>query len=534
MPIERSDSIMVSTAPKLTRDSEVVEVTTADLMALTAGGTPRVVDQLPRVLTAAGVRVARLGADASKINPMCARSAAGIPVIEMLAAIASQDPTGVLIIETADRDDGFAFNVEQGRVVSAKGPGALGQLETWCSSVHQRFPERFETDPDDESTFEPSWVRVPKVFVSERTLDYLELTLRPGIQLTFVRGDVEWIGTSLSTEASVTLSHLLLEHARRTDERPRLLSQLGELDQIVVPISKPATEPTTPSLDTKSSGDDEAEDWDFFDDPDPAAMQEWNDAQALWTLCDGQHSIEEVIEQGMLGRFRGLAAITALASRQHVMITAPSAGAGSGRIELNVSDDDEFEESLADIVELPSAATVPPPPVLRSGPREDTSYQLGRAGRDVVTPPALKKPRARAPARNASISNPPRHTGAPPSPAAAESGARHASTSSSQSSMSGAAKSKGSSASLRLDVASLSSQQLPVAPIVPETSGAELASPTLVTAEPSGTVIAPIAPRGNSFRVVALALVAAALFLAGAGAALSIARSSSGAPASSP
>ena len=288
-------------------------ITTTDLFtAQFATHAPRAVGNETRLLEVAGVVVAELGTDPSQLNPMCATSAEGMPVVEVLAAIAAQDPTGLLIIESADLKEGFSFEIVGGKVTGARGPGTLGQLEHWCAEVHRCYPDRFDTGDRDD----PLWVEVARAFVRERVLDHLALALSPGARLTFVRGDVRWRGTRLPEGKAIALHHLLLEHARRWDELPRILDRLGSLEQRAVPMTEPTATPSEPPP-TEGAEQDA---WDFFADPDPAALEEWSDALLVWPLCDGQHSLGEIIELALLGRFRGLAALATLVARDHIVL----------------------------------------------------------------------------------------------------------------------------------------------------------------------------------------------------------------------
>jgi hypothetical protein len=325
------------------------DVTTTELFtAHFARGPARVVEDAPRRLVVAGVPVAMIGPDPSRLNPMCATSAEDMPVVEMLSAIAAQDPTGVLVIESADAQQGFAFEIVGGKVTGARGPGNLGQVERWCAEVHRCYPDRFGTGDRTD----PLWIAVARAFVTERVLDHLELANGPGSRLTFVRGDVSWNGTRLPEGKGVSLQHLLLEHARRSDELPRILNRLGDSSQLAVPLSEPSYKPT-PAPKQKGRVDDG---WDFFDDPDPAALEEWGDARLVWPLCDGQHSIEEIVELALLGRFRGLAALAALRDRSHIMVVD---AAPIGEMDL---DDPQYDEPKASAPVVPLRRLAPPPP----------------------------------------------------------------------------------------------------------------------------------------------------------------------------
>ena len=353
------------------------DVTTTELFAAHfSRGPARVVEDAPRRLVVAGVAVATVGPDPSRLNPMCATSAEDMPVVEMLAAIAAQSPTGVLVIESADAQQGFAFEIVGGNVTGARGPGELGQLERWCAEVHRCYPDRFgSADRTD-----PLWIAVARAFVTERVLDHLALANSPGARLTFVRGDVQWNGTCLPEGKGVSLQHLLLEHARRTDELPRVLAKLGETSQLAVPLSEPSTKPTTPPKQRGRVDDG----WDFFDDPDPAALEEWSDARLVWPLCDGQHSLDEIVDLALVGRFRGLAALAALRDRSHITLVD---AAPAGVVELVDDAEPEIDPPSSVVPLRKRTSTVAPPPP----PEEQrTEYSVVLRPPRPSTPPPVR------------------------------------------------------------------------------------------------------------------------------------------------
>lgn len=289
-------------------------ITPSELLAEHLSGAPaRVVLQGRRNLVARGMVFATVGPDPAAITPVCAISARDLPVVDVLAALAAQDPSGVLVIET--QDDAFAFEVDRGRLTGARGLGALDQLEPFVAEVHRRHPQRF--GPDEEiGRDQPGWMKVARAFVEERVLDQLTLGRTPGTRMTLIRGDVEWLGTRLPPGVGPTLGHVLLEHARRFDELPKVIEMLGDLDRVAVPLAEPGERPH--HAPTHGSGE-----WDFFSDPDPAALAEWNDALAMWSLCDGESSLRELIEGAMLGQFRGLLALRTLAAARCIVLIEP-------------------------------------------------------------------------------------------------------------------------------------------------------------------------------------------------------------------
>ncbi len=292
------------------------EVTAAQLVAEHAAGLcpPSAADADRRPLVVCGTTVATVGSDPSRVTPLCATSARDLPVVEVLAALASQRPTGVLVLETADGTRGFAFEIDQGRVTGARGRGDLERLESWLTEVYRRMPERAaETEVPEGAA---GWVGLARDFVQERVLEHLAIAREPGARMTFVRGDVEWLGARLPAEYGMGLDHLLLEHARRHDEMPKLQAFVGPLHRIARPLSEPGPEP---GLAEAAGGTG----LDFFGDPDQAALSEWRDAILVWRLCDGTRTLREIVEASLLGTFRGLGALVMLARCGHVEIVTP-------------------------------------------------------------------------------------------------------------------------------------------------------------------------------------------------------------------
>ncbi len=374
-------------------------VTTGDLFSTQVRGPSHIVSG-PRTLTVGDVPLATVGPDAGRLNPLTATSAEGMPAVEILAAIASQDPSGVLIIELGG-GSGFGFELQSGRVVGARGPGRLGQLEHWCAEVHQRFPRRFGNHPPDASgSLDPLWLDIARDFIREHAIEFLEASATPGTRMTLLRGDVTWLGTSIPSERAPGLQHLLLEQARRHDELPRLEKKLGDLRQTVLPMHEPDTSPPG-CKPTTSAAEDE---WDL-DGPDPATTETWTQAQLLWSLCDGQHSIDELIDLSLLGRFRTLAAVSMLAESQSVIVVEPerppaprpiasppppssTRRVAKRPIPLRTAPPARVPRSTTNVVSLPRSPQ-------RPSPSADTGYSMTR------------KPTQRPPTRRAPTNSPP-------------------------------------------------------------------------------------------------------------------------------
>jgi hypothetical protein len=296
---------------------------------------------------------------------MCAVSARDLPVVDILAALAAQDPSGVLVIEAGD--EAFAFEVIRGRLTGARGTGPLDRVESFVAEVHRKQPERFQPRTDS-SADTPAWMQVARTFVEERVLDQLQLCLAPGARMTLVRGDVEWVGTRLPEGVGPTLAHVLLEHARRSDETPRILATLGSLDRVAIPMIEPGAQPARPP-----NGAAPAEGWDFFDDPDPAALAEWEDARCVWSLCDGDSTLAEIVANAMLGHFRAVLALHTLLIGKHIVLVdserLPAADSGPRAAVIPMRPNTPVSIPAPRLgTESPALRVTPPPPELVAAP----------------------------------------------------------------------------------------------------------------------------------------------------------------------
>jgi hypothetical protein len=353
------------------------------------------------MLTVCNVPVAAVTTDVARLNPMTATSSQDMPAIEMLAALSGHDPTGVLLVENPNGSDGFAFQLEHGRVLGARGAGPLGDLKAWGKELHARFPERVDTPPPGQTDApDPAWLDLARDFVREHVLESLASTTTPGTRITLLRGDVTWAGPSLPPESGLGLQHLLLEQARRHDELPRMLDKLGDLEQLALPMYEPG--PLPPGGKPTPTGDSDG--WDDAE-PDPANRRAWDLARMVFHLCDGQRSLAELIEYGMLGRFRTLEAVTLLAKSQSVIVVDGN----------KTSDDAPSEippEPSAQVLELPRTRAPQPP----APDRPSTGYMLKRGAKERISMPGAPKPKPKPRPRTRLAPTPPPRTPRPTAP----------------------------------------------------------------------------------------------------------------------
>ncbi len=267
----------------------------------------------PWELEVAGMPVAIVSAERSKISPLRWSSAVDMPPVDMLAGIASQTPTGLLALESADGSWGAAFDIVEGRVVAAISTDEHGQVDRWSAAVHHRSPNRFSAEGE-----RPLWMSLARMFIETSVLESLRRSSEVGTQLTFLRGDVQWIGSRLEPEDALKLDYLLMEHARQRDEFVLLARTIESEAAIVVPVARPPHSAPKTELDR---GDES--DWSELREADEVALEQWKDAAAVWAMCDGESSVAQTIESSLLGRFRTLRSLVALRSGDFVRFEAP-------------------------------------------------------------------------------------------------------------------------------------------------------------------------------------------------------------------
>ncbi len=362
-------------------------LTTEELLsALTRAPAPQGVDT--RTLSVGGVPIARVTTDPSHLNPITATSSEGMPALEMLAALAGHEPTGLVVVEGMRSDAGYAFVLEHGRVTGARAPGPRGDVAAWADALRERFPERLGTPAT--SVDDAEWVEFAADFIREHALEALEASARPGTRIALLRGDVTWIGDTIPANSAPGLQHLLLEQARRQDELPRMLGKLGDLNQLALPMYAPG--PLPPGGKPTAMGP--AAEWGDAR-PDGATSESWERSRALYPMCNGQRSIADLVEEGMFGRFRTLESMIMLAKAQSVII-----------VESPKSEPEPARGRVVALHGRPASsppAPPPAPPPLSTPARPTTGYALTqRAEAESIRPrPPLPAPppRPRIPTR---------------------------------------------------------------------------------------------------------------------------------------
>lgn len=301
----------------------------SDLQSLLSWSPVELVGAARRLL-GLGPRVLATIGEHTELTVLVARLGPTTSVAELIATIAQGRPSGIIVLGNADRSYALAIALRDGTLVGAVGTEPLETLGEWTLEFRKRL---MGSAVESASQFDPA-----RTFVTETALEALARCREPGASLTLIQGPLQWLDDGLPDGNAPSLDHLLLEHARRSDEQPRIEAKIGAIDRVIVPLAPPGDRAARPTK--KLRLEDEAESgWDFFDDPDPAAESEWRDARRVFELCDGMTSIKGVVERSMLGRFRTLAAMLALVERAHIVFMAHFA-------DLVRTDLCEFEDGL--------------------------------------------------------------------------------------------------------------------------------------------------------------------------------------------
>ena len=285
-----------------------------------------------------GDRVLATIEDGERLAVLAAHTGPGASLAELIATLAAGRPSGIAVLGSADGDHVVAFAMRDGTVTGATGTGQLQTLGDWTLEFRRRIAGSVV---ESASQFDPA-----RTYVTESMLEALARCDRPGASFTLLQGPLTWLDDRVDEGPS--LDHLLLEHARRSDEQPRVVAKVGDLDRVIVPLAPPGERAAKPTQKVRLA--DEAESgWDFFDDPDPAAVAEWNDARRIFELCDGMTSIDGVVERSMLGRFRTLSAMLALVERSHIAFMAHFTGCDVASDGANDYAMGDFFASLVDV-----------------------------------------------------------------------------------------------------------------------------------------------------------------------------------------
>jgi hypothetical protein len=267
-----------------------------------------------RLLALAGEPVASLD-DPASATALVARVGSAVPMPELVGTLIAGRPSGIVVLGAPGGGFRLALALRDGRVASAVGPEPLQTMGAWVVEFHRRSSRtrgRAGIGPTLGRDLDPA-----RTYVAEAVLDALATCTRPGSTLLLLQGPHQWLHDALPEATAPDFGFLLMEHARRVDELPRIEASLHDLGQAVVPVKGPSERPSS-RVKPRAEGES---DWDFFDDPDPAAESEWLDARYVYDFCDGVTSVDGLAEATLLGRFRTLSAVLALLERDHVALS---------------------------------------------------------------------------------------------------------------------------------------------------------------------------------------------------------------------
>ncbi|MBX7084648.1 MAG: hypothetical protein K1X88_35920, partial [Nannocystaceae bacterium] len=268
------------------------------------------------VLTLEGEAVAAL---APACTAVVARVGRRGGLFELLATLLAGRPRGVLVLGDAERRSTTAAWLDDGAIAGARADTPLGRADAFTAA----FVARHGDAPPPVAALEPA-----RVFVLETVVEAFDACDHAGATLLWLEGHATWLAEAVPASARVDASAVLLEAARRRDELGSLQRSVARRPAVLVPLSPPGERPSAaPTAVTDDDGDDGA--WDFFDDPDPAALAEWADARHVFACCDGAADLDEVVARAMLGRFRALQAIATLLRCGHVVVTPLATDVGT-------------------------------------------------------------------------------------------------------------------------------------------------------------------------------------------------------------
>lgn len=254
--------------------------------------------------------------DPDSLGVVTARVGDTTDLPSLLGMLTSLRPTGVLLLSSACEQHALAIELHEGRVVGAVGPNRLQSMGAWMIELHRRHREARGGSSTAEDAAIVRAIRPGRAFLRESVLAALADCGDIGATMVLVEGDLHWLHERLDPEDTADFGFLLMEYARRTDEGPALLKEIGASPKVIMPISEPGELRT--ALGPRKL--------DFVDDPDPAAVAEWLDARYVFAFCDGVLDVESVVERTLLGGFRTLAALSALLEHGHVRLVDEADG----------------------------------------------------------------------------------------------------------------------------------------------------------------------------------------------------------------
>lgn len=282
-----------------------------------------------RLLCLGGEPIATLS-DPESIGAVTARVGGTTDLPTVLGMLLSMRPSGVLLLSSACGSHALAVELAEGRAVGAVGPRRLQSMGAWVVELHRRYEEacRGSSTADDSAIVRS--LRPGRAFLRESVLKALADCGDVGAVMVLLEGDLHWLHERLEPEDTADFGFLLMELARRTDEGPALERGLESSSKVVMPITRPGEHRTEAGRRHLNC----------VREPDPASLAEWLDARYVFPFCDGVLDIDGVVEQTLLGRFRTLAAVSALREHGYVRLVD----------ECDESDPSAPTDELADLI----------------------------------------------------------------------------------------------------------------------------------------------------------------------------------------
>lgn len=302
----------MDTALNSTSTAVEVEIRVTALERIVACSVAELAGTEHQIVALEGRPLALIGDD-DETTALVSRSGAPGAIVDLVATLIAARPSGLLVFGDDAGANGLALRLRDGLVTAVMGPGPFGTLGAFVVEFHQRRLRMAPQLGEGATAIDPC-----RAYALETALTMLTRCNVAGATMLWLSGPLQWLGEELPPASRFEATFLLLELARRSDELPRMEKDLGGLDQVVVPMSRPAARPLRPAERPRPRDPDD--DWDFFDDPDPAAESEWADARVVFECCDGVTTVEGLADATMLGRFRTVGALVALLERGHVTL----------------------------------------------------------------------------------------------------------------------------------------------------------------------------------------------------------------------
>ncbi len=267
-------------------------VSPRELFAATWAGA-RTRDDAPLVLVVGDVPVAEIPPPGDTL-PVAAQAGAGVPLVDVLSALAGPalaGPalTGLLVLHSGFGPESVAFFVRHGRVMGAVGPGPTGTMGGWLRELAKWHPRRVRDHSQRE---------LAARYVEESLLELLDGVRESGARLMFFHGECTFMDTTLDVDDAPCLQDLLQEHTRRWALQPALERAIPSHGCVPLATGRTlelhATAMAHPELATHM----------------PEVLR----------LCTGRRTVAGVLSRAMLGRTPGLQVLALLRAQRAIKV----------------------------------------------------------------------------------------------------------------------------------------------------------------------------------------------------------------------